>query len=365
MTDKLEDSLRLTIDWLLQTRHKLGGSSAAFRLYAGWNKPYPETTGYIIPTLINYHQRSGDRECLDVAYNFGEWLVNIQDRQGYWLGGVYPSTKGPSVFNTGQILFGIIALYQLDQDEKWLKSAVKAATWLAENVGDKGLWNTGHYGNFNPTYYTRVAWPMLLVATSLEESFIKKQAINVLDRLIKRRTEGGGIEGWGFVDSKPAFTHTIAYTIRGFVESSLLLNDWERYGEKVEAIMDKFYHLAELKNGRLAGKYNTTLEPASGSYSCLTGNAQIALCLLRWHQHKGDLRLINAASKLVNYVSDCQYKSTIIPMLKGAIGGSQPIWGQYMRFRYPNWAAKFHADALMLLTELLNKEREICRIKAL
>jgi hypothetical protein len=31
----------------------------------------------------------------------------------------------------------------------------------------------------------------------------------------------------------------------------------------------------------------------------------------------------------------------------GAIKGSHPIWGGYDPFRYPNWAAKFFADALM------------------
>jgi hypothetical protein len=32
----------------------------------------------------------------------------------------------------------------------------------------------------------------------------------------------------------------------------------------------------------------------------------------------------------------------------GAIAGSAPIWGRYSLFEYPNWAAKFFADALML-----------------
>ncbi len=31
---------------------------------------------------------------------------------------------------------------------------------------------------------------------------------------------------------------------------------------------------------------------------------------------------------------------------RGAIRGSQPIWGQYSPFTYPNWATKFFVDAL-------------------
>ena len=34
--------------------------------------------------------------------------------------------------------------------------------------------------------------------------------------------------------------------------------------------------------------------------------------------------------------------------VRGAIAGSAPIWGDYSRFEFPNWAAKFYADALMM-----------------
>jgi hypothetical protein len=36
------------------------------------------------------------------------------------------------------------------------------------------------------------------------------------------------------------------------------------------------------------------------------------------------------------------------PTVIGAIAGSLPIWGGYSRFEFPNWAAKFFADALMM-----------------
>lgn len=360
--DKLEKRLELTISWLLKSRSEQGGSSARFSLYNGWSKPYPETTGYIIPTLLKYYQKEEYKLCFETAFNFGEWLLDIQNSKGFWSGGLYTShnNEAPSVFNTGQILFGIVALYKVEYDEKWLNAALNAATWLAKNVNSDGLWNVGHYNNFNPTYYTRVAWPMLLVAQTFDVPFVKKQAIKVLDTLMQRKADAGSFRGWGFKQDKPAFTHTIAYTIRGFMEASFLLNDWERYGAKVEPAMEKFYRLAELRAGRLSGTYGEDWQFRT-YYSCLTGNVQLALCLMRWHQYKNDLRLINAASKLINYVNKCQKKTSLIPSLKGAIAGSSPFFGGYMRFRYPNWAAKFHADALMLLLELLNKEMESCQ----
>jgi hypothetical protein len=38
------------------------------------------------------------------------------------------------------------------------------------------------------------------------------------------------------------------------------------------------------------------------------------------------------------------------------VAGSSPITGRYMTLRYPNWAAKFHADALAALTDRLARE---------
>lgn len=35
-------------------------------------------------------------------------------------------------------------------------------------------------------------------------------------------------------------------------------------------------------------------------------------------------------------------------VVRGAIPGSAPMWGAYSRFEFPNWAAKFFADALMM-----------------
>ena len=40
--------------------------------------------------------------------------------------------------------------------------------------------------------------------------------------------------------------------------------------------------------------------------------------------------------------------------LIGGIAGSFPIWGKYIHYCYPNWAAKFFADSLMLELEIVN-----------
>lgn len=351
ITHTFEKHLRLSIDWLIESKHSSGGSSAYYAPILGWSKPYPETTGYIIPTLIEYYHHADYKLAYETALEFGDWLLSIQSSEGYWCAGQHPpKKKSPSVFNTGQILFGLMSLHNETNDSKWLNSLDKATGWLCSTIDEKGNWTSGHYRGFNPTYYSRVAWPMLSASGILDNQIYKEKSISVLDSLIKKRNSNGSFSGWGFDEHGPAFTHTIAYTLRGFMESSILVDDWQAYGAKTEMALDKFYRLAELKKGRLAGQYD---EQYSGSetYSCITGNFQIAFCLMRWFEMNQDLRLLNAASKLIEYSVNSQTPS-------GAIPGSKPFWGRYMMFRYPNWSAKFCADALLLFLKLYKKESD-------
>ena len=101
--------LELTGGWCLRSAEKgKGGSCAHFSPVLGWSNPYPETTGYLIPTLIQLADTLGDERYRSCAIGLGEWLLAIQNDDGSWHGGLHPAKKpGGSVFNTGQILKGM------------------------------------------------------------------------------------------------------------------------------------------------------------------------------------------------------------------------------------------------------------------
>lgn len=353
-----EAHLKASIDWLLRTiKHGKGGSCAYYAPWGYWSKPYPETTGYIIPTLLNYSRYTQEPQAKEVALGAGEWLLDIQDPDGYWNGGLHPASESsPSVFNTGQILLGLNALYRETEEQRWQEAAHRGASWLAKNLDADGQWHFGNYhSGFNPSYYTRVAWPMLDTWSISKDASVREAAERVLLSVIARKKKNGVFIGWGFEPEKPAFTHTIAYTLRGFLESAALLDDWKTYGEPAVQALDKMYRQAELNRGRLAGAYYEDWKKEDW-YTCLTGNVQIALCLLMYEEKAPDLRLVNAACKLVDRVCEAQSLKNPMPGVRGAIAGSAPIWGNYIRARYPNWAAKFHADALLKLISRLKKE---------
>lgn len=355
---RYEVHLRATVDWIRRSiKHGGGGSAAYSSYYRGWSRPYPETSGYIIPTLLDAANHLNDKALAADAIKLGNWLLDLQGLDGWWPGGLHGAKSGrhPSIFNTAQILEGMVALAHRTGDDRWHAAAIKGANWLAKGVDADGLWQTGNYrSGFNPSYYTQVAWPMLQVWKIAGDESVREAALRVLKRVIALKTPHGSIAGWGFDPDKPAFTHTIAYTLRGLIESAILLEDWNAFGEPCMGALERLNRKAEFTHGRLPGAFFDDWS-AVDWYTCLTGNAQVSLCLLRLEQREGDLRLVNSAAKLVDYVCGRQHVQCKPALSRGAVAGSSPLWGRYMFMRYPNWAAKYHADALMMLRGRLSQ----------
>jgi malonyl-CoA O-methyltransferase len=95
--------------------------------------PYPEVTGYLIPTLLHF----GERE---LAIQYGQWLVNIQHADGYWTD---PDFGSPFTFDTGQILKGLIALSSLTPE--FNNSIKRGCDWLVDQIQEDGAVTTPDY----------------------------------------------------------------------------------------------------------------------------------------------------------------------------------------------------------------------------
>ena len=206
--------------------------------------------------------------------------------------------------------------------------------------------------NFSPSYFTRVAWPMLKVAKITNDENIQKSAINNLDQILKKVKKNYMIRDCGFKPNTFAFLHTISYTIRGFLESSLILNR-EDYWDTAYDL--SFFLLRKYEiNKRLGGAYYENLQSINW-YRCLTGELQLAIIWLRIFQNKNDFRFLNAASKLLDNVCETQLLHDKLFFKKGGIMGSKPFFGRYISLRQPNWATKFFIDALLIEEKEYNK----------
>src|SRR6267378_6391187 len=70
---------------------------AGIKVHAGDAPPYPEVSGYFIPTLLDWGER-------DRALAYARWLASIQNEDGSWSDA---EGKAAYTFDTGQILKGL------------------------------------------------------------------------------------------------------------------------------------------------------------------------------------------------------------------------------------------------------------------
>ena len=90
----------------------LKGSAAFYsrirKPFRGCERAYPETTGYIIETLLDYHKINNEDWLLVYALSCADWLVDMQLENGdyFWENPIYNSSvaayfsKGVPVGNT-------------------------------------------------------------------------------------------------------------------------------------------------------------------------------------------------------------------------------------------------------------------------
>ncbi len=327
----------VALDWLRHAFEATGGQgfSHSYCPLPGWRKGYPETTGYIIETLLRYAELRQDDSLKILAEAAADWLCNVQHPSGAF-SGLLTGHPYPSAFNTAQIVFG---LTQTNREE----AALRARRWLLRILEPDGSWKQAAYvPGFIPSYYTRAVWGVLFSLQKWPDETASASMREALHFYAKRFLPNGAIHDWGFFPGKPAFTHTIAYTLEGFLESALLLNETE--------ILEKTVHSADvlsqhiIRNGRLAGRYDTEWR-GDYAFQCLTGLAQCSVLFHRVYEVSGQARYRDLSTQLLATLLPHQYLHGP-PGVRGAMAGSAPVWGPYMRFRFPNWGVKFLLDAL-------------------
>jgi hypothetical protein len=359
--------LNAAMDWLCRSQDISGcaGSSASYGFDCGWAPPYPETTGYIISTFLRYAAFVNDDNFLERAKQMGDWEIDIQLPSGAVRGGSGINDY-PIVFNTGMVILGWTDLYQHTGYDRYLSASLKAADWLCLNIDTDGKWSKFTYNKIPHAYHSRVSWSLLEVYKHTNNSKYKDAAIRNINWVLSLVNENGWIEEMGFYRGETPLTHTIAYTYRGLLECSFFLD--EEMKLKIQNIVkraaERIMHIYEAKkNGPfktlklLPGRINNKWH-SSAIFSCLTGNAQIAIIWLKIYQLNRNERYLNAAVKIIDQLKRTQNLKSTNPGIRGGMAGSYPIWGSYMRFSYPNWAVKFYADALMLKETVMSEIKQ-------
>jgi hypothetical protein len=346
-----EEHLRAAIDWLClaqdarNDRPDAGGVSAGWTFEEGWLPSYPETSGYIVETFIAAASVLDRPDLLDRARRIIDWELSLQCADGAFPGHFGEPGSQPVVFNTGQIMHGMLAGHlQLGRPE-CLVAAVRAGRWLARIQDEDGCWRAFEHNGVPHTYNTRATWALLATALIAGEPALKTAAIRNLEWALSQQRESGWFASNAFRAGQEPFTHTIAYAIRGFLESGVLLGS-SRYVDAALKAARAVAH-AQRADGWLAGTYDAAWVPRA-RYCCLTGLAQMSINWTRCAQAADAAELRGHARTALALLKRCHRLDDRDVVARGSIAGSVPIWGAYSRFEFPNWAAKFFADALIM-----------------
>lgn len=345
-----EVHLKAAIDWLCRAQDQRtgqrdeGGVSAGWSFEDGWLPSYPETSGYIVETFLAAEKILKQPELAQRAHRIIDWELSIQNPDGSFPGHFGESGSKPVIFNTGQIMHGMLAGYLNFQRNECLESAVNAGRWMISKQDDDGCWRQSVHNDTPHTYNTRAAWALLRTGLIANEKALVAAAEKNIRWALTRQTPSGWFKTNAFTTDGLPFTHNIAYAIRGIMESGLLLENQEMLDAAINAA--KAQALQQRQDGWLAGRYADNWHPQA-NYCCLTGLAQMSIIWLRLSQACDLKELEQNADAGIRYLKANQRITGKNDHRDGAIAGSAPVWGRYSMFEYPNWAAKFFADALM------------------
>jgi hypothetical protein len=248
------------------------------------------------------------------------------------------------VFDTGQIIFGLLDLFHHTGSERFLVSARRAAGWLVQVQSSDGCWDKYTWNDIPHTYDARVAWALLELYKITQCSEYKHSAIKQLRWALSQQQSNGWFERSSFARDEEPVLHTIAYTLRGLLESGILLEEIE-FIEASKKTADMLLEVCQ-RDKVLYGYYDRNWDPATRS-RCLTGLSQMAIVWLLLYELYSDVAYREQAETTNRYVQRTQILANC-PNIYGAVAGSYPVWGRYCAWMFPNWAVKFLIDALVL-----------------
>lgn len=351
----IEQSLDAAADWLARAQDATADEGVAAHYDARakkWAASYPETTGYIIPTLYHYAARSGRDEFHERATRMALWESDIQLSDGGVRAGTMDAPEVvPTIFNTGQVLFGWASAYEHTGNERFADSLRRASDWLLAAQDDDGAWRrfaspfASHTVN---TYNTRVAFSLARTARVLDDDRYALAARANIQWAFTQVRKNGWLDNNDLQHNDRPLTHTIAYAIRGILEVGAL-TDAPQFVDRAATIAAAVA-TAQRRDGALPGRLDAGWKPAA-RWSCLTGNCQMSIIWLRLGALTGQRHWRDYAERCIAYTQATQLLDHADPGRRGGISGSQPLRGEYMRYRYPNWAANFFMTALMLLDD--------------
>lgn len=263
-------------------------------------EPYPEVTGYIVPTLLQYGHCELAERCI-------EWLITIQQDDGGFCG-----ARGSRkyVFDTAQILRGLNAAYRNDIRKEQVKYALqKACAYLYSRMQEEGR------GGYIPEYRPEENIPETILLYTLApfreaaghlQCHEYEQAIqNCMEYYLNHPR---------FCDVKD-LTHFVAYQTEAMIELSRT--------ECIKSVLNYY--------GNIFHEQGMIPAHEGDEWACMPGAAQFAKC---WYL----LDDAETAEQVIEWLENYQTET-------GGFLGSVGIGATYFPAEELSWAVKYYLDA--------------------
>jgi hypothetical protein len=341
-------SVDASLAWLARAQDRSatadGGVARHFSLLSGWADSYPETTGYIIPTLLHCAEAMGRPELEARAIRMLDWCLAIQMPDGGFQGGTVRALPKVSVtFNTGQILLGLAAGAVRDPG-RYAEAMHRAAVFLRDSQDADGAWRRHPTPFAKPgekAYETHVSWGLFEAERVAPGHGYGEAGLRQVRWATAKQAGNGWIADCCLEEPLAPLTHTLGYWLRGVVEAWRLSPDADLLAA-ARRTADGLLGALE-PDGRLPGRLDAHWRGAV-EWVCLTGSVQIAHSWLLLHEATGEAAYLDAARRANAYVRR-RVRLSGEPDQAGGVKGSYPVDGDYGRFEYLNWAAKFAIDS--------------------
>jgi uncharacterized protein YyaL (SSP411 family) len=356
--------LSAAIDWLARAQdvHGDGGIARGYSLVwqsdfmlQGWQPNYPETTGYTVPTLYTAARVLDRPDLAARAERAARWGLSMQLPSGGVRGGIVTQRAVPVVFNTGQVLFGWLAAYQVNGDGAFADAAISASRFLVRSLDPDGVWrrHQSPFANMRTTLYNaRTAWALAEAGVRLGYPVFVDAARRALQAVVRHQLGNGWLPSCCLTDAERPLLHTLAYAINGLVDGGRVLE----YDAAIQGGARAAERVAESMraDGFIPGRFTRSWDSAV-PWSCLTGNAQMALVWMSLYQATGDQKWLSTVEPVLEFLKSTQNRTTQESGIRGGIKGAFPLTGDYGRLQILSWATKFFADALMRHMYLQNR----------
>ena len=334
------------LEWLLRAQCIWGnkGYAHSYSFVHGWVPPYPETTGYLIPTLHRTYLRYRIPELLESVIAATEWLYGIQRADGSFA----DLDGNAQVFDTGQVLIGLNYVAEHLGELRRDAATHAAAKWLLSVQEADGSFVRHAYHNRCHSYYSRVGAALIKTGRVLGSTDIEEAGRRNLDWTLAQQSSIGCFAHMSF-DDAPPYLHTMIYVMEGLLDGYELTRD-QRYLDAVLSFADRLLDISNQRDLILRSQYRQDFS-VSNPEKCLTGVGQWAAVCFRLFGETGIALYREEALKCTYYVKSKQLFVQSEDVY-GGLPGSAPISGCYMGYSLPNWGLKFFIDALLLKSAL-------------